>query len=332
MVMRILPSQSALLCGLLLLANPIFAQEKENPLREPHPLAPSLPTLTAEERARYEKIVNNFILYDIGQLKGAAGQKALEEFNTLGPEATFVLIEGLNRAAEMKSSCPAVIIGRKLARILNSTTDRQLLLFARENIGAGVVAKRHMGTIKDLKLACILRTSYLKRNGIADTRYGEKSPQKMSVAELIAATHGEKGTRLEQFLMELERRAAPKVIAALGAHMRHKDKQIQTLSQNLLLKHLYRQPVNTLKETLKDDLPEVRAVGAYLIGYKSLPWGSELIQLLNDQSPMVRQSARGSLVRLSRGLDFGPRPNSSDTERQFAIRNWSQWWKQQTSR
>src|SRR5262245_25273488 len=86
--------------------------------RERHPLAPSLPLLTEKEQAAIERIIDRFIDYDTGKLKGAAGARALAEFNALGPEAIPALLDGLNRAATMEDSCPAVLIAKKLARLL----------------------------------------------------------------------------------------------------------------------------------------------------------------------------------------------------------------------
>src|SRR5436190_3868931 len=128
-----------------------------------HPLAPSLPLLSKEEYARFTQVIDRFILYDTGKLKGEEGKKALAEFNKLGPEAVFQLLEGFNKAANMEHSCPAVIIGRKLSMVLSSSNDLELLVFAKENIGLDVKAKRHMGTIRDLQLAAQLRRATLQR-------------------------------------------------------------------------------------------------------------------------------------------------------------------------
>src|SRR5688572_30752368 len=67
--------------------------------RKPHPFAPSLPELTEEEEKKLDGIIDRFILYDIGQLRGEEGQKAVREFAKLGPEAIPALIRGINRAA-----------------------------------------------------------------------------------------------------------------------------------------------------------------------------------------------------------------------------------------
>src|SRR5207245_1864925 len=99
--------------------------------------------------------IKRFIQVDIGRLKGAEAQKALADFKRLGPEASFALVRGLNRAALIEGSCPALVIGRKLETILRSTHDVELLEFARENIGAGVTQSRHLGYLRDLRARCI---------------------------------------------------------------------------------------------------------------------------------------------------------------------------------
>src|SRR5262245_23708501 len=112
--------------ALLSVAVLLSAGQGQSSPQKTHPLAPSLPLLSKEEYARFEKIIDRFILYDTGKIKGDEGKKALAEFNKLGPEAVFQLIEGFNRAANMEHSCPAVIIGRKLTTILSSSNDVQL--------------------------------------------------------------------------------------------------------------------------------------------------------------------------------------------------------------
>ena len=57
-------------------------------------LAPSLPRLTKDEYAKIDTTIDRFIQYDIGKLKGAEGKKALDDFNRLGSESIFNLIDG----------------------------------------------------------------------------------------------------------------------------------------------------------------------------------------------------------------------------------------------
>ena len=129
--------------------------------RKPHPLAPSLPETTKAEEDKLDEIINRFIDADVGKLKGPEAKAALEDFRKLPPESVFALIRGLNKAAAIDGSCPALVIGKKLKMQLRSSTDKQLLQYARENIGAGLTHSRHAMVIKDLKLGCALRMHQL---------------------------------------------------------------------------------------------------------------------------------------------------------------------------
>ena len=148
--------------------------------REPNPFAPSLPLLTDEEEDHLDQVVERFIQYDTGQLAGEEGKKARQDFDKLGPEAVFALIRGLNKAARIDYSCPAVVIGRKLSRILAATDDTELLQYARENIGAGITQSRHMGVIRDLRTGCMLRKNQFLRLAAA----GPRSPHTLTTTEL----------------------------------------------------------------------------------------------------------------------------------------------------
>src|SRR6266478_5100238 len=83
---------------------------------KPHPLAPSLRATTEEEEDKFDQIIDRFIEYDTGKLKGPEAKKALEDFLKLPPEAVFALIRGLNKAAAINHSCPALVIGRASCR------------------------------------------------------------------------------------------------------------------------------------------------------------------------------------------------------------------------
>ena len=47
--------------------------------RSPHPSAPSLPRLTDEEEKKLDTIIDRFMQYDVGQLRGQEGLKAFLE-------------------------------------------------------------------------------------------------------------------------------------------------------------------------------------------------------------------------------------------------------------
>ncbi len=306
--------------------------------RERHPLAPSLPLLTEKEQAAIEAVIERFIAYDTGKLRGPAGARALAEFNALGPEAIPALLDGLNRAATMEDSCPAVLIAKKLGRLLQSSNDPRLLDLARETIGAGIRARRHSVTLKDLKVLCMLRKAALQRAELANrgslgkgARGGPKAPRSMTLAELTEAAGSERGLRLTQVLTELETRKGPEVIEALGAAAGSYEKDVQRHARNLLDRHLARQPAATVKARLKHDRAEVRAAAARTAGARKLRYGAELIDLLTDSEPEVRSAARQALVRLSGGRDYGPEPGASKESVSAAVRDWSHWWASQSS-
>jgi hypothetical protein len=307
--------------------------------RERHPLAPSLPLLTEKEQQAIERIIDRFIEYDTGKLKGAEGARALAEFNGLGREAIPALLDGLNRAATMEASCPAVLIAKKLARFLSTSEDPQLLDLARETIGAGVKARRHSVVLKDLKVTCQLRKSALLRAGLANKGdYGKgagtrtKVPRSMTLAELSAASGSERGLRLKAVLSELETRKGPEVLEALGIAAGSYEKDVQRHARGLLDRHLARQTASGIKARLTHDRAEVRAAAARAVGARKLRYGTELIELLTDAEVEVRGAARQALVRLSGGQDYGPQPGASDEEVRTAVGRWRDWWAGQSRR
>src|SRR5262245_55625758 len=137
------PMKSALvLLALLLVPFCLSAQTAKQ--RESNPLAPSLPLLTDKEEEKIDNVIDRFIQNDIGHVRGKQGKKAPKRFRDLGPEASTGMIRCLNRAAKIESSCPAVTIARKLAVMLRTSNDPDLLDCARENVGAGITQSRHM--------------------------------------------------------------------------------------------------------------------------------------------------------------------------------------------
>lgn len=128
---------------------------------KPHPLAPSLKETTIEQEKKFDEVIDRFILYDTGKLKGNEAKQALKDFLSLPPEAIFALVRGMNKAAEIEHSCPALVFAKRIATQLRSSTDRELLQYARENIGAGVAKSRHMGILKDLKVSVNSRQAAL---------------------------------------------------------------------------------------------------------------------------------------------------------------------------
>ena len=301
---------------------------KEKPKHSPY--APSLPYLTKEEEDKLDEIVNRFMLYDIGRLQGREGAKALKAFKDLGPEAIPSLVRGLNRAAAIEHSCPVVVIAQKLGRLLAASNDEELMEFVKDNIGSGVGRTRHAGVLQDLRLGVSLRKNALARRPASSA--GAKTPRGMSVTELADAASIERGPRLRFLLVELEKRRGEEVVPALANAAGSYDKTIQKLGRDLLDRHLARQTEAVVKEKLGDELIEVRKAAMRVIASRMPRLGGELIDLLDDDKEEVRAAAHAALVKLSRGLDYGPTAGAEKEKIAAAQEKWRSWWDRRKGR
>jgi len=306
---------------LILAAPPSSA--KDTP-RKPSGIAPSLSALTLEDEDRLDAVIDRFIRYDSGQLRGDEGRKALNEFEALGYDATPALIRGLNRAAQLDHSCPTLVISRKLRKLLLSSEDVVLLEFARDEIGAGLGRVKYAGNLQDLRFQCMLRKNALLRAGIG----GPKTPRTMTTPELVKAAEKEGGARLKTILTELGQRRGAEVLEGLSAAATHADKDIRGLAGDLLDQHLARQTPGFVKEKLKDDNAEVRKA-AIRAAAKMPGLVGDVIDCLSDSQTDVREAAHDVLVRLNKGDDLGPSLQAEPGERQRAIQKWRAWWEKQ---
>jgi hypothetical protein len=302
--------------------------------RPRNPVAPSLPLLSEKENAKLEAVVNRFIQYETGKLSKAEEQKAKDDLYRLGPEATFALVEGFNRALQMESSCATVTIGKKIESIVRASKDQDLIAYVKENIGAGVDrnSKRSLpatNSMRNVQTTCLLRKGELLRRGLA--MGARPAPAKlvvssMSMSDLEKAAAKERGDRLQKVLTEVERRQGYQAPDILGKAAAGADPEGRKLAKVLLVNHAEKQSPSQLKMLLKHDNAEVRAAAARTVGSKELRYGDELIALLGDDNAGVREAARGALVRLSDCMDFGPEPNASVGNRNAAVQRWRQWW------
>jgi hypothetical protein len=331
------PTILALFSGALLLA--AGPADDSTTSRKPNPGSRQIPERTGADASRADEIIDRFIDYDTGKLRGPEGKQALTDFNQLGPEAIPALIRGLNRAATIDHSCPAVTIARKLGRMLSASRDAELLEFARENIGAGVTHSKHMGVIKDLRVLCIVRKSALGRNtetlpqtapGLESLRALTASARlkefrNLSMGELIASVGTERGTRLKMVLTELGRRGGDVALDALASAAAAYEGDTQQHARDLLTRQLSDLKEPDLRERLKDDRAAVRAAAARVVGRKGLHWEGQMIDLLDDDEEVVRAAAHETLVRLSKGTDWGPQSHADEVQRKEAVRKWRAW-------
>jgi hypothetical protein len=323
----------------LLLPLLLAAQDSNLGDRPRHPLAPSLPQLTKQEEARVDAIIERFIRADVGKTDKATLKTATAELNKLGPETIFNLIEAFNRVANLEESCPAVVIGKKISMILNGSQDLELLTFAKENIGSGVTGKRHIATVKDLQVGCILRRSAVLRQQALASRStpqtlpsGMRLPSTMSMTEMMKAAEKAKGPQLKMLFAEAEKRQSPQLLKLLATGAASSDKEAQKLGQEQLLRHIERQSSDKLPALLKHERPEVRTAAARVVGQRKLRHGGELIELLSDVDSNVQQAARQALVALAGGMDHGPAADADSATREAAIAQWRRWWAAQAGR
>jgi hypothetical protein len=312
----------------------VLSADPDTP-RKPNPLAPSLPLLTDEEEDKLDAVIDRFIEADVGKLRGDAYKDAVRALEKLGPEAIPALIRGLNKAATIEGSCPALVIANKLSKMLARTEDTELLQFARENIGAGVGRSAHSRVLAQLRTDCLVRRNMLAREGKtpkATPSPGDKGLRSMSLDDLTKAAGSERGQRLKDVLTELETRRGEEAIAALGVAAASYEEDVRDLARGLLDKNLVRQGVAVIKEKTKDDKAEVRAAAARVIGGKGLRMGGELIDLLGDDKPAVREAAHAALRKLSKGTDYGPAKDATTEQRDEAAKKWRAWWEQQEKR
>jgi hypothetical protein len=297
--------------------------------RKPHPFAPSLPELTEEEEKKIDDVIDRFIQYDIGKLKGAEGQQALREFVKLGPESIPSLIRGLNRAAEINNSCPVTVIAAKLNRFLAVSNDLKLLEYARDEIGAGVGPTVHRAVIQDLRFALSQRKNYLVRAGVTTTSPLAKPLRSMSNSALVEEAGREKGDRLRQIITELGTRNGDDVINTLGLQAASYTRETQQAARTALITVLTRLKLDELKKKLSDEKSEVRLAAVRVVRNREYRVGPEMIARLDDDDASVREWAQTALIRMAKGFDYGPPRNATKEQRKQAMDRWESWWARQ---
>ncbi|MEZ6115683.1 MAG: hypothetical protein R3C28_03800 [Pirellulaceae bacterium] len=137
--------------------------------------------ITPQAEGEMDAVVDNFILYDIGKLRGAEGQRARTEFMKLGPEAVPALVRGLNKSASIHASCPVGVIAGKLMSVLQQGNQGSSVRYAREHIGEGVpqsaphyhrilvLRDRWLDNLRQMpdKIASVLEQQGMEGNGAA---------------------------------------------------------------------------------------------------------------------------------------------------------------------
>lgn len=291
--------------------------------REPHPLAPSLPLLSEAEEARYDKIVNQFIKYDLGQLPGAEGLKAKNDFLKLGSESIPALFRGLQSSAKLEHSCPVAMISQKLKSFLLKSEDDELLDYARDELTTALEGSRHAPLLQDMRLGVTLRRKVV----LANKPKAPKWLLEMTVPEMLKSLREEENQQKHKLMaQELGRRGDHESLQGLGLFAVSFYPEVKEPSIKLLKEKMRKLKTSELQEFLMDPNTLLRQKAAEAIGeIKAIKGAEDLVPLLSDSNAGVRKAAREALMKIADGKDFGPVDYSNPENVKKSQSNWKQW-------
>lgn len=286
-------------------------------------------TKQSDADKRYDEIVDRFIQYDVGQLRGREGQQAYADFEALsGDEAIPALVRGVNRAAAINNSCPIIVISNKLQSLLSQTKNRQVLEEAASILSAktdGLPYGSYLSSIGDFidkQLGRSKKTNVLRGGGtVSQLRRATKSVDEWNFEDLIEAVGQEKGATLVKVLEQLKERKGAEYTEALANAIDRVDEDTKPLARGLLAQRFTRMTDRTLAAKLKDRNAEVRAAAARAVGYRAAPLLKEVAGLLGDTNSLVATNAKAALVKLT-GEDLGPEDGAPFTQWFAAKQRW----------
>jgi hypothetical protein len=301
-----------------------LAWSQDQPGTKPNaPIAPSLPALTDEEEARLDGIIDRFMRYDTGKLGGAAGTRALEEFQQLGNEAIPALLRGLRKAAELEHSCPVTVIAKKLRLLLGRNDDRELLEFARDEI-TGIDSTRYRGLLTDLRVGLTRRQADLDRLG-TQPRKPTNPLARLSIDDLNRRIRTE---RQEKVLIalgkELTERKETAAADGLGQLASSVYPSLKQEGSRLLGIWMGGRDGRQAAELLRHESAPVRLQAARRLVQLQDPKTVDAMVLLKDPVAQVREGLHADLVGLA-GKDVAKPGTTAETQGK-ALELWLDWW------
>ena len=131
----------------------------------------------------------------------------------------------------------------------------------------------------------------------------------------------------EYYLLEQQKKFAKMQEGILKHQLQEAIKKQQKQQQEFAsaLRYLMKLENETLIRKVRDPDPLVSFLAIQVAGKKRLPVEKECIGLLNSINPSLRQAARQTLIRLGRGVDFGPEPTAGPPQIALSVRGWSSW-------
>ena len=313
----------------LFLFIPIVASvfpQKTDTFRLPHPLAPTIAQLTEAEEDELDALIDRFMLFDIGRLPGPEGLKAQKDFEALKSDAIPALLRGLARSARLDHDCPVTVIAKKLRTLLRSTTDRQLLAFARDEADAADLRK-HRGVITALKVGITGQLAALDRAGTPPPpAYRDPRLANLTVEELrkkLAAKPSDPDWA-HALLGELVQRNEPGVLEVLAMGASSTYPNVRVVGRKHLADWMAKRPSAQLASFLKHEQSEVRRAAAVRLLVSKDPAALAAIDLLTDPVPAVRQAVHAELVRQAK-KDLQA-PGETPESQSKAVNAWKSWW------
>lgn len=306
--------------GLLIFLFGMIQGGDKTPPREASAIAPSLPKLSDEQEAKLDAIIDRFILFDTGKLSGDSGQKAKADFQKLGIESTPALLRGLQKASRIDHSCPVAMITQKLRGILLTSNDSELLDFARDEISAAVEDSRHSLLLRDLRA----RVTIQRNKAIAANPPIPRWLRDLTIKEMVEALRRNDNTpRLLAMARELARRQEKEALDGLALFAASFYREISEPSLALLQKRLKDLRTEELLGLLSDANPTLRARAVEAISEsKAKPRYKDILPLIEDKDPAVRQSARKTLIQWGNGKDFGPEERADANAQKKSREDW----------
>jgi len=308
-----------------------------------------------------DAVVDQFIRYDIGQLRGQEGMVARNTFNSLGYEAIPAVIRGLNRAAKLRQSCPVIVLASKLRALLTQSRDPSMVELAIDHLGEDVSPRDpYYHSLMTLKreLVAMLPASHPRRRmldmlatvgsdpaQLAAFLRSESAEERLAAVRTIRAAGLPLGDELLRLLSDADAAVCQEARATLRQLAQNTDygpepdaspeARAEAISQwrswwakqaaNSVYSQVGKQSNEGLLKTLGSGDPNERWAAVVVVRTRRLPYYDELISLLRDPDLSVRREARRALTQLADGRDFGPDDNAAPAAVDQAVVQWQKW-------
>ncbi|MBS0208248.1 MAG: hypothetical protein JSS27_04765 [Planctomycetes bacterium] len=318
----------------LALGRSASAQVADNPEPGNADKKPAAKAPAKSKPDQYDVIVNKFIDYDVGRLRGQAGWEARDAFSRLNTtDAIPALIRGLNRAVEINNSCPVMVIASKLQQLMMKADQATLrdALASLETTTANKPFGNYLASMRQmLENVSEGRNPHERREeGSSTMRAGDPAElrrrhtpvERWSEADIRSAFTTEKGAKLLNLLEFLRKQPGDDSVRLLAEAVNLVSEDMKPTARGLLAQRLSEVTDDSLRQHLQSKNGELRAAAAMAVGYKASPLYRELAKAIRDGDSRVSANAHASLVKLL-GEDLGPREGSNVAERFDAAKRW----------